>query len=149
MLEETRGYLSWSICLTLFNWIYNNYFFCFKRCECFGHASTFFYIEGSGNQIGRCVCNCQPSTNTEGENVSYLISCWLSQSLTLIRLKWNHCSFKKNYAQFHSLLKYRKVIIGILRCHAVDFNENVKKLIGLIFRVHFFAVTARLQCSIA
>ena len=44
--------------------------FVFLRCECFGHASSFQYVEGSGGQIGRCVCNCESSTNTEGENVS-------------------------------------------------------------------------------
>ena len=42
-----------------------------------------------------------------------------------------------------------KLIIAILRCHDVDFNENFKKVMGLIFLVHFFAVTARLQCGIA
>ena len=41
-----------------------------------------------------------------------------------------------------------KLIIPILRCHDVDFNENAKKVIGLIFRVHFFAVTARLRCGV-
>ena len=39
------------------------------RCECFGHASTYRNVEGTGGQLGRCVCDCYPSTNTEGENV--------------------------------------------------------------------------------
>jgi len=38
------------------------------RCECFGHALTYRNIEGTGGQLGRCVCDCHPSTNTEGEN---------------------------------------------------------------------------------
>ncbi|XP_067031738.1 usherin-like isoform X1 [Acropora muricata] len=38
------------------------------RCECFGHALTYRNVEGTGGQLGRCVCDCHPSTNTEGEN---------------------------------------------------------------------------------
>ena len=65
--------------------------------------------------------------------------------------------FLKTKMKFHSrkimlnLIHYwhtEKLTVGILRCQDVDFNENAKKVIGLIFRVHFFAVTARLRCGV-
>jgi len=49
------------------SWLYSFCGLC--RCECFGHALTYRNIEGTGGQLGRCVCDCHPSTNTEGENV--------------------------------------------------------------------------------
>ena len=66
--------------------------------------------------------------------------------------------FLKTKMKFHSrkiMLNFihcwhtEKLTVGILRCQDVNFNENAKKVIGLIFRVHFFAVTARLRCGVA
>ena len=46
------------------------YTFCgLFRCECYGHALTYHNVEGTGGQLGKCVCDCHPSANTDGENV--------------------------------------------------------------------------------
>ena len=71
--------------------------FCFVRCECFGHASSFDYIQGNATHVGRCVCSCHSSTNTEGETVS--LNCFgLHNNLNKL------------------LLRYRKKLKTILPC---------------------------------
>ena len=47
------------------------------RCECFGHASISSYIPGNATHRGKCLCHCEPETNTEGTTVSFIFSFFL------------------------------------------------------------------------
>ena len=74
------------------------YTFCgLCRCECFGHAATYRNVEGSEGQLGTCVCDCHPSTNTEGENVcwSTLNNNYYDYLLKCLSLLWEFSTVKR------------------------------------------------------
>ena len=39
------------------------------RCECYGNARNARYILGNETNNGTCICECEPSTFTEGKKV--------------------------------------------------------------------------------
>jgi len=43
------------------------------RCECFGHAKLATYIKSNATHHGKCVCDCDALTFTEGEKVSSFV----------------------------------------------------------------------------
>ena len=74
------------------------YTFCgLGRCECFGHAVTYRNVEGTGGQLGTCVCDCHPSTNTEGENVcaSTLDNNYYDYLVKCLSLVWEFSTVKR------------------------------------------------------
>ena len=136
--------------------LHSNIVFC--RCECFGHASSFSYIEGNSTHIGRCICDCHPSTNTEGETVRtfwwakmYLFSnvmslekmicfiCVIYIQFFLKKLSYGRTStvIVWNEALFLFNTTWHEILFSMVSDHCKQYAKFVGKLFQNCFRCNF------------